>query len=320
MKLFLRLVLLLSVAVSFLGLALTRPMFGSPDPRRAMPMILAETLRENVELLSRGFDPRDADHPENLAKITEHLAGEFRKHGAWVRFQDYEADHTHYRNVLAEYGPERGPIIVVGAHYDTAGDQPGADDNASGVAGLIELSRLLAQSKPKQRVILAAYVLEEPPYFRTERMGSAVHARSLHERGEQVELMISLEMIGYFSSEEGSQRFPMPLFKLFYPSRGDFILVVDRVFSMRGRALKKVMSSATDLPVHSLNAPALFPGVDFSDHLNFWNHGYPAVMVTDTAFLRNDAYHTRRDTADRLDYGRMAKVIQGVYWYLVKGD
>jgi hypothetical protein len=147
-------------------------------------------------------------------------------------------------------------------------------------------------------------------------MGSAVHAKSLRARGLAIRLMISLEMIGYFSDEPNSQGFPLPLFRLFYPSRGNFILVVDRLFSNSARELKQAMSAASDLPVYSINAPAIIPGVDFSDHLSFWNEGYPAVMVTDTAFYRNPAYHSPLDTPDRLDYARMAQVVGGVFHYL----
>jgi len=312
--------LLLGSTLIIMWLAITRPIVVRNNPYKSPLIIAPESLRERVEILSRGFGPRDADHPENLGKIAEYLAAEFKSHGARVSFQDFEVDYSLYRNVIAEYGPETGEVLVVGAHYDTAGDQPGADDNASGVAGLLEISRLLSRAKLTYRIMLAAYTLEEPPYFRTKDMGSAVHARSLRERGISVKLMISLEMIGYFSNQENSQKFPTPLLKIFYPSQGNFILVVDQLFSNHGAKLKKWMIPASDLPVYSINAPAIIPGVDFSDHLNFWNHGYPAVMVTDTAFLRNDAYHTGRDTADRLDYTEMAKVVQGVYRYVTQGE
>jgi len=312
--------LLLGSTLIIMWLAITRPIAVRNNPYKSPLIIAPESLRERVEILSRGFGPRDADHPENLGKIAEYLAAEFKSHGARVSFQDFEVDYSLYRNVIAEYGPETSEVLVVGAHYDTAGDQPGADDNASGVAGLLEISRLLSRAKLTYRIMLAAYTLEEPPYFRTKDMGSAVHARSLRERGISVKLMISLEMIGYFSNQENSQKFSMPLLKIFYPSQGNFILVVDHLFSNHGAELKKWMIPASDLPVYSINAPAIIPGVDFSDHLNFWNHGYPAVMVTDTAFLRNDAYHTGRDTADRLDYTKMAKVVQGVYRYVTQGE
>ncbi len=320
MKMLWCMLMLLAALSTILGLwvVVTRPIIVRGVTSYSPVPVASESLRERVEILSRGFGPRDADHPENLGKIADYLAAEFKSHGARVSLQDFEVHYTGYRNVIAEYGPESGQVVVIGAHYDTAGDQPGADDNASGVAGLLVLSRLLSHAKLTYRIMLTAYTLEEPPYFRTKDMGSAVHARSLRERGIAVKLMISLEMIGYFSNQENSQSFPIPLLNICYPSQGNFILVVDQLFSNHGAELKKWMIPASDLPVYSINAPAIIPGVDFSDHLNFWHHGYPAVMVTDTAFLRNDAYHTGRDTADRLDYTRMAKVVQGVYRYLTQ--
>jgi Zn-dependent M28 family amino/carboxypeptidase len=277
-------------------------------------------LRRYVEMISQRFAPRDVDHPENLAKLADYLAGEFKSFGARVSYQDFTFEHLNYKNVLAEYGPETAEVVVIGAHYDTAGDQPGADDNASGVAGLLELGRLLAQTKLTTKVVLAAYTLEEPPLFGTDSMGSAVHAQSLRTNGTSVTLMISLEMIGYFSDRPKSQRFPFSLLKLFYPSAGNFIIVVDRVFSDQARRLKQRMSAISDLPVYSINAPAWVPGVDFSDHVNFWKRGYPAVMVTDTSFYRNDAYHSRGDSTERLDYFKMAQVVGGVFAYAAQPE
>jgi hypothetical protein len=145
-------------------------------------------------------------------------------------------------------------------------------------------------------------------------MGSAVHAASLKREGARVSVMFSLEMIGYFSDAEGSQGFPFSSLSLFYPSRGNFIAVVGDVGEgLLVRRIKKAMLAASSLPVYSINALAFIPGIDFSDHLNYWNEGYRAVMITDTAFYRNHAYHTFADTAGRLDYQRMALVVEGVY-------
>jgi hypothetical protein len=311
-------IVLTVVGVLVLWLVLARPLIAKGAAPTAVVRVDPRNLREHVEVLSKQFVPRDADHPQILLKAADHIATEFRSNGARVGYQEFEVDYTRYKNVIAEYGPETLDVVVIGAHYDTAGDQPGADDNASGVAGLLELGRLLSGVQLQSKVLLAAYVLEEPPHFRTGDMGSAVHAKSLRQRGASVKLMISLEMIGYFSETENSQGFPFPLLKLFYPSRGNFVLVVDRLLSNRAREVKKWMSAANDLSVYSINAPAIIPGVDFSDHMNFWHQGYPAVMVTDTSFYRNDAYHTRRDTADRLDYDKMAQVVHGVYNYVIQ--
>jgi hypothetical protein len=160
--------------------------------------------------------------------------------------------------------------------------------------------------------------LEEPPFFRSNNMGSAVYAKSLSESGAEVKLMIALEMIGYFSDEQGSQDYPSPLLGLYYPSAGNFIAIVDQMWSVQAQRMKKSMARATELPVCSINAPGFIPGIDFSDHINFWHNGYPAVMVTDTAFYRNHAYHTNDDRAERLNYKKMAQVAYGVFDYVCK--
>jgi Zn-dependent M28 family amino/carboxypeptidase len=164
------------------------------------------------------------------------------------------------------------------------------------------------------QIDLVAYTLEEPPFFRSEAMGSAVHANALKMQNVKVRAMFSLEMIGYFSDAEGSQKFPNPILKLFYPSRGNFIAVVGD-FSQLGlvRKVKRAMRGTALLPVYSINAPGWLPGIDFSDHLNYWRAGYPAVMITDTSFYRNENYHTAQDTAEKLDYARMAKVVLALH-------
>ncbi len=216
--------------------------------------------------------------------------------------------------MLAQFGPDTKERIVVGAHYDAAGPYPGADDNASGVAGLIELAHLLGKATLPLRVELVAFTLEEPPHFATFQMGSAVHAASLKKQGVSVRLMVSLEMIGYFSDASGSQGFPTPALKPFYPSAGNFITIVGKPSEgALVRRVKKAMQAASPLPVYSINAPQTVPGIDFSDHRNYWQAGYPAVMLTDTAFYRNKNYHTEQDTPETLDYRRMALVVEGIY-------
>jgi Zn-dependent M28 family amino/carboxypeptidase len=194
--------------------------------------------------------------------------------------------------------------VVVGAHYDAAGPYPGADDNASGVAGLLELAALLGKSDLSGTVELVAYPLEESPFFRTSQMGSAIHANALRQEG----------VVGYVTDADNTQQFPSALLSLFYPARGNFIAVVGKIGQgWLVRRVKKAMAQASSLPVYSLTAPRFLPGVDFSDHVNYWQAGYPAVMITDTAFYRNPHYHTGADTADTLDYQRMAQVVAGVY-------
>jgi len=277
---------------------------ASVDPAR---------LRAHVDALSARFVPRDFDHPANLDRAADYVAAELRSAGAAVVDQPYTVESRTYRNVLARLGPETEERIVVGAHYDAAGDQPGADDNASGVAGLLELARLLSSSVPPLRIELAAYTLEEPPNFAEETMGSAIHAALLAQQKVPVRLMISLEMIGAFSDAEGSQSYPLFL-GLFYPSTANFVAVVGRWG--QGPTIDEVargLRAASDLPVETLSAPEFVAGVDFSDHRSFWAHSYPAVMVTDTAFLRNPRYHTPEDRPETLDYARMAEVVKGVH-------
>jgi hypothetical protein len=271
-------------------------------------------LRAHVEALAGGrFAPRDFDHPENLDRAAAWIAEELKRHGAPVREQVFQLDGRNYRNVLADFGPETRERLVVGAHYDTAGDQPGADDNASGVAAILELARLLVARPPPIRVELAAWTLEEPPNFRSARMGSAVHAAALAKAGAAVRLAIAVETIGAFSDAKGSQRYPAGL-GLLYPDAGNFIAVVGKWG--QGDAVDEVaraLRTGSPLPVETLSAPASVTGVDFSDHVSFWGQGFQAVMVTDTAFFRNERYHTPADRPETLDYARMAEVVKGMH-------
>ena len=274
----------------------------------------SEKLEEYVRTIAVDLVPRDFEHADNLRRTADfvrlHLAAADR---AVVRDQPFEARGATYRNVTALIGPEGGERVVVGAHYDAAGPYPGADDNASGVAGLLELARILAADPPEIAVELVAYCLEEPPFFYSHQMGSYVHASSLKRDGIGVKAMISLEMIGYFRDEPGSQHFPLSVLRPFYPSEGNFIAVVGKLFDRRlARRIRNAMRGASPLAVHSLNAPSIVPGVALSDHLSYWRNRYPAVMVTDTAMFRNPHYHLPSDTPDTLDYGRMAMVVDGV--------
>lgn len=270
-------------------------------------------LEAHVRMLSETLFPRDAGHPKNLDRVAAYIRQEFAHAQGRVSEQPYEVMGTTYRNVSAMFGPDTKERIVVGAHYDAAGERPGADDNASGVAGLIELAHLLSKTPPSICVELVAYTLEEAA-FHTAQMGSAVHAESLKQQGIPVRIMFSLEMIGYFTDAPDSQSFPLALLAAFYPSQGNFITVVGKLDQgLSVRRVKKAMRSASPLPVYSINAPRWVRGVDFSDHRNYWDAGYKAAMITDTAFYRNKNYHTAQDTADTLDYQRMALVVQGVY-------
>jgi hypothetical protein len=205
-----------------------------------------------------------------------------------------------------------GEIVVVGAHYDAFQGTPGADDNASGVAACLWLARVLRGQRMDRTVRIVFFVNEEPPSFWTRDMGSWVYARACRERGDGIVAMLSLESIGYYSDQPGSQRYPAPL-NLLYPDTGDFIAFVSN-FGSRGlnRRAVRVFRGTTAFPCEGGSPPGVLPGVGWSDHWAFWQEGYDAIMVTDTAVFRNPNYHTPADTADRLDYDRMARVAEGV--------
>jgi Zn-dependent M28 family amino/carboxypeptidase len=313
----LRWFLLATTLLTLTGVAVTVGIVAQPfviPIDSTPPAVDVQQLERHVRTLSEDLHPRSHEHVQNLERVAAYIQRYLEASGAEVSSQAVTVRGAAHRNVIARFGPPSGPVLVIGAHYDAHGDTPGADDNASGVAGLLELARLLGRTPPPRTIELVAYTLEEWPHFRTEDMGSARHARSLRASNRNVELMLSLEMIGYFSDEPGSQRLPDRSLAWLYPDRGNFIALVGRLddFGLM-RKVKAAMAGATPLPVRSLNASPTMQGIDFSDHLSYWNEGMPAIMVTDTAFLRNPNYHRAEDTAVTLDYARMARVVQGVF-------
>ncbi len=283
-----------------------------------------ERLRQDVQTLAAIVPPRNAKNVDSLDKSAEYILEEFRKTGGRAELQRFTQDGKEYKNVICSFGPETGDRIIVGAHYDVYGNQPGADDNASGVAGLLELSRLVQSPKTelKCRIDFVAYTLEEGqickhPFAR--HYGSYNHAKSLAQAGISVRAMICLEMIGYFSDRPNSQKYPLFFLRWFYPDKGNFIAVVGKWG--QGSLVKKVKKSLVAqslVPVESLTAMSFIPGVSFSDHQSYWKFNYPAVMITDSAFYRNKNYHKPSDTVDTLDYDRMAEVIKGLYWTIIE--
>lgn len=270
---------------------------------------LPQRLEADVRRLVVDFHPRDHTHPENLDRAAAFLGERLKASGGRVSEQVFDWKGRTYRNVRARFGPESGELLVVGAHYDAVPTTPGADDNASGVAGLLELARRLGEAPPKSPVELVAYTLEE-----NGLVGSAEHARSLKVEGRRVRAMLSLEMLGCFKDTPGSQRYPISLLKAIYPSKGNFIVVVGK-FGQWGlvRRVRRAMAKGIDLKVRGfVGPPSKVPDLRRSDHASFWKEGFPAVMVTDTANLRNTAYHRPEDTPESLDYARMAEVVKGV--------
>ena len=300
--------------VVFVWFAIARPFtFSSTGEPHDIDTVV---LKENVRRISQDFFPRNSDNPQLLNQLSAYIHKQFSVYSSRVSYQEFDVSGQTYRNVIAKFGPENTPVIVVGAHYDSFAELPGADDNASGVVGLLELGRLVSRLDLNYQLQLVAYTLEEPPFFSTQYMGSYVHASQLKDANTNVKLMISLEMIGYFSNVKGSQHYPVSALKAFYPTEGDFIAVIDQLNSNDALPLKSVFNSSTNIEAYSLNVPASIEGVDFSDHRNYWAFDYPAVMVTDTSFYRNQSYHTQYDTYDTLNYDKMAEVISGVFLYI----
>lgn len=261
-----------------------------------------------------------------LDKTADYIYNHFQKHADTTYYQEYTANGRTYKNVICKFRSKNNKkskkIIVVGAHYDVCTNQEGADDNASGVTGLLELVRLLKVKDQKQKlnhdIELVAYTLEEPPYFRTEFMGSYIHAKSLTENKTDVYGMISLEMIGYFKDHKNSQSYPVSFLKWFYGNKGDFITLTKKFFPGKfARKFSSKFKSTKAVKTKQFSAPKFVPGIDFSDHLNYWKFGFSALMITDTAFYRNKNYHEPTDTLETLDLKRMAKVIYGVFGAIV---
>ena len=261
--------------------------------------------------------------PAVLDSVAAYLTQQLRAAGAHeVGEQPYEVQGRSYRNVLASFGPAEGPRLIIGAHYDVCGEQPGADDNGTGVAALLELARLLGQQPHlPYRIDLVAYTLEEPPFFRTPQMGSYVHAAALKAAGVPVRGMVALEMLGYYDDRRGSQHYPIWPLKFIYGSRGNYVTVAQRFGNGRfGRRFARRYRQAAALPVKRFKAPAWLPGIDFSDHLNYWKFHYPAVLLTDTAFYRNRRYHQAGDTLARLDTRRLGLAVDALLATVLAGS
>lgn len=272
-------------------------------------------LKETVYYLADEIGPRSYTQTDAIRKTTTYIKSKFSSYGYTVSVQPYPARGRTFENiVVAKDGdPLTDRLLVIGAHYDTVPETPGADDNASGVAALLELARLFARERPARTIHFVAFALEEPPFFRTAQMGSHVYAKGLHDEGRQVDGMICLESMGFFSDRPESQMFPLPLFRYFYPTTGNYITFVSNFRS--GDFLDRAITGfrrGTSLHAESLSSFPFIPGIDFSDHRSFWKFGYDAVMVTDTAFYRNPNYHGIGDTASTLDYERLTEVVIGL--------
>ena len=272
---------------------------------------LARELRRDVEALC-AIGPRNTFQPESLTAAANHIVAAF---GAYtVERQRYDVDGVDVDNLIVEIRGTKHPeeIVIIGAHYDSVDDSPGADDNASGVAAMLALARRFANAKPDRTLRFIAWVNEEPPHFQTATMGSYVYARRCRTRGENIVAALSLETIGYYDDKPGSQQYPPPLSAL-YPDTGNFIGFAGNIGS---RALVnrcvKAFRAHSRFPAEAAVLPEVIPQTGWSDQWSFWQFGWPALMVTDTALFRNPHYHQRSDTQEKLDYARMAAVVEGL--------
>jgi len=282
----------------------------------------AERLQDHLRMLTQTIGERSVLLPENLKKTQDYIEKFYQDINVAVHCESYPYRNYTVANVVAEISFCDAPTkhYLVGAHYDSVAGTVGADDNASAIAVQLETARQLNALKGNQELDLAvkfvSFTLEEPPAFGTRHMGSRVYALKAWKQKEQIDGMICLEMVGYTCHEPGCQSYPFPLMFLSYPKQGNFIGIVGNL-SSKGftEALNRAFCKNPDLPVVKLTVPLggyLLPSVRLSDHSSFWDRGYQAVMITDTAFFRNPHYHRASDTMDRLDYGFMAQLVKSL--------
>jgi Zn-dependent M28 family amino/carboxypeptidase len=280
---------------------------------------VSQALKQTVKYLSQDIGLRDYLNYKNLEKSAQFIKSAFKNLGFSSEVMHYSLQGKIFKNIIARKmgSNQQANTVILGAHYDSCFN-PGADDNASGVAVLLELARQLKDESLRSDVEFIAFVNEEPPFFLSEDMGSRVYARKAKKQGKTIKAAVILESVGYYRDEPYSQTYPPPL-GLFYPQRGNFIAFVSNFAS--GKILKSLVSAfkkTTDFPVESFAGPSFIPGVSFSDHWSFWQEGFPAVMVTDTAFLRNPNYHADSDVYTTLDYQKMALVVKGLKATLIE--
>ena len=277
-------------------------------------------LYKDVEFLTEINPSRNYLNLDSINKVVEYIKEEFQQMGVSSIEQKWMARKNEYSNIIASYEPLKSKRLIVGAHYDVFGDQPGADDNASAVAGLLETARMIFKNKPEldYGIDFVAYCLEEPPFFGSELMGSYVHAKSLKDDNVEVIGMICYEMIGYFSDEPNSQNFPSPELAAVYPDVANFIIVVgiDQHQEFNSK-VHRLMSKDSGIDVQLINFPESSGLAGLSDHRNYWTFGYPALMINDTSFIRNPNYHEKSDTIETLDFGKMTEVINSSYMAIV---
>lgn len=278
-------------------------------------------VKKHLEELTKNPKFRNFKNVDRLDSVANYIKNNFSKYTDSVRFQEYKVGDKTYKNVICSFGTENKRRIIVGAHYDVCGEQAGADDNATGIAAILELSRLLKGQKLNYRIDLVAYTLEEPPFFRTENMGSYIHAKYLNDNKIDVLGMVCVEMIGYFKDDKNSQSYPLGFLSWFYGNKANYITLVKRFGSKSFvKSFNQKFKESKQINTKVFSGPKSLQGVDFSDHLNYWKFNYDALMITDTSFYRNKNYHEKTDTLETLDIKRMCGVIDGLYYSLISFD
>lgn len=283
-------------------------------PLSASELAVKKQLFDHVLHLAGTIGERNIWRPGSMAAAARYIEASLGQKGCTLSHQTYTTHGAEAVNLICEIPGTGRPeeIIVIGAHYDTVINTPGADDNASGVAGLLALASLLSEEQPHKTIRLVAFANEEPPFYFTEDMGSRHYAKLVKSKGESISAMLSLEMLGAYSDEPNSQSYPFPL-QFFYPDTANFIAFVGNLQSRPLiRKTVALFRRTTPFPAEGLAAPAAIPGVSWSDHWSFWQEGFTAIMVTDTSFYRYPRYHSPGDIPEKLDYNRMARVIVGL--------
>lgn len=277
-------------------------------------MHMTRRLQAHVQMLAGDIGERNVLRPAALNDAASYIESQWSRQGYAVNRLPYDVYGVRCANLeIVRNGNVRGrEILLVGAHYDSVEGSPGANDNASGVAALLEISRAFATIGPTMTVRFVAFVNEERPFFMSGRQGSMVYAKAARRRGDDIRLMASLETIGWYSDRPGSQHYP-PLFNLFYPNRANFIgMVSDFRSGDEMRRLAQAFRAHSDFPLQTVATFRVVPGVTWSDHRSFWRQGYRAVMITDTAPYRYPYYHDVDDTPDKLVYPDFARVTLGL--------
>jgi hypothetical protein len=308
------LVLLTASSVVWFTRMPLRSYAGALKPLSSEEERIRDDLAFCVKQLSLNIGERNVNQDDSLDASADYLLRTLGKQGYALNTYQYRAGGKLVKNieVRIEGVKTPGKNVIVGAHYDSVPGSPGANDNGSGVAGVLELATLLKASRPDQTIRFVFFVNEEPPYFQTSSMGSLVYAKNLRRQNVDVSAMISLETMGYYSEAKGSQHYPAG-FGLLYPDVGNFIGFVGSTGSRDlVRDVVQLFRESADFPSEGVAAPAGLAGIGWSDHWSFWQQGYQAIMVTDTALFRYPYYHQPGDTPDKVDFDKMARVVEGL--------